>query len=258
MEIFQAIVLGIIQGLTEFLPISSSAHLFLVPYFFGWDYQGIGFDIALHWGSLLAVLIFFGKDYLRYAKAIFVPGHRDRKLAMFLALGTVPAAVLGYFFADVIEYKLRHPLVTVATLAVFGVLLFIADRSGRKDAHIHDLNWKNTLFIGFAQAIALIPGVSRSGATITAGLVSHLKREKAAKFSFLLSGPVIFGAGLVVFQDIERITAPFAAGFISSAVFGMIAIKLLLRFISQRSFAVFTWYRIILAMVVLIVFFLRG
>jgi len=255
--IFQAIILGAIQGLTEFLPISSSAHLLLAPYFFGWDYQGLEFDVALHWGTLLALLIFFGKDYLRYFQAAFDKTHRDHMLAWFLVLGTLPAGMLGILFAGVIEEKLRHPLITVFTLTIFGILLWIADRKGNRDGHLHNMNWKNVLFIGLAQALALIPGVSRSGATITAGLFSHLRRDKAARFSFLLSGPVIFGAGVVKLKDLSGISPELAAGFIASAVFGIIAIKFLLSFVAQRSFLVFVWYRLVLAAIVLSVFLAR-
>ncbi|MBI4049844.1 MAG: undecaprenyl-diphosphate phosphatase [Candidatus Doudnabacteria bacterium] len=256
MSIFQAVVLGVVQGITEFLPISSQAHLLLVPYFLKWNYQGLGFDIALHWGTLLGVLAFFGKDYWN-----ILTGKMGSKMFWYLVLGSIPAAAAGFLFEKQAETIFRSPLITVFTLAGFGFLLWLADRnpslnpSPRQESEV--LNWKKVLGIGLAQAIAIIPGVSRSGATITAGLFSGLSREAAARFSFLLSGPIIFGAGLVASRDLVSITAPLIAGFLAAAIAGFLAIEFLLRYVSKNNFNVFVWYRLVLAVAVLLTILYR-
>ena len=253
MSLLQAVILGIVQGLTEFLPISSQAHLFLVPYLFGWTYQGLDFDIALHWGTLLAVLLVFGKDYLRYLRALFIRGEEgrtERRLGGLLVLATIPAAVAGLFAKDLAESQFRNPLIMVVTLSVFAVLLWLADRYLQKSARA-ELSAGKSLAIGVAQAIAIIPGVSRSGSTITLGLFSGLSREEATRFSFLLSGPIIFGAGLVAMRDFAGISPALVAGFFASAVSGFFAIKFLLRFVSRNNFNIFVWYRLLLAAAVL-------
>lgn len=267
MTIFQAMILGVVQGLTEFLPISSQAHLYLVPYFLGWNYQGLGFDIGLHMGTLAAVLFVFWKDYLRITKSLFTPsprpssalptgrqarGEGDRRLAWYLVLGSIPAAVLGFLFEKQAETTFRNPLITVFTLAGFGLLLWYADRKFSSTAGVESLNSKKVLGIGAAQAIAIVPGVSRSGATITAGLFAGLSREAAARFSFLLSGPIIFGAGLVALKDLVIINTALIAGFIAAAVSGIIAIKFLLKYLTSHNLNIFVWYRVILAGIILI------
>ena len=250
MTVVQAIILGLVQGLTEFLPISSSAHLFLAPYFFNWDYQGLGFDVALHWGTLLAVLVIFGKDYWRYLKGLFVGSSADRKPAWFLILGSVPAAVIGFLFESQAETVFRSPYVIVVTLAFFAFLLGVADR--RVTIEGNPLTWKKVLLIGVGQAAAIIPGVSRSGITMTMGLFSKLNREQAARFSFLLSGPIIFGAGLVAIPDLTAVNPPVFFGFLSAALSGFLAIRFLLKFVSTHSFRVFIWYRYALAALIAI------
>jgi|SRR3989344_6238641 len=249
MTIFHAIILGAIQGLTEFLPISSSAHLYLVPYVFGWDYQGLGFDVALHWGTLLAVLAVFGKDYIRFLR-------KDRRMVWLLVLGCLPAAVIGFFFKDQAETVFRHPLVSVVTLVGFAWLLNLADKKTGEE-NLNVLDQKKTLAIGLAQSLALVPGVSRSGITMTAGMFSGLTREAAAKFSFILSGPVIFGAGLVALPDVTQVTGQLAAGFLAAAVSGFLAIKFLLKYLNRHGFKVFVWYRVILAVVILFIYLSR-
>ena len=274
--ILQAVILGIVQGLTEFLPISSSAHLLLVPYFFKWTDPGLGFGVALHWGTLLAVIFVFWKDYWRYAIALFRPlppsapspglgrdGERskysnsDRKLAWFLILGSIPAAVFGLLFEKQAETVFRDPLITVFTLAGFGFILWLVDRKAKHTEKLEGLTWLKTLGIGLAQAIAIIPGVSRSGATITTGLLTKLDRESATRFSFLLSGPIIFGAGLVALRHIESVDTALGVGFLSAFVSGVAAIKFLLKYVSTHNFNIFVWYRYALAAVVIMVFLLR-
>ncbi len=250
MDIFQAIILGAVQGLTEFLPISSQAHLYLVPYFSGWNYQGLEFDVALHLGTLLAVLLMFGKDYWRFVT-------RERIMVWYLVLGTLPAAVAGVFLKPYAETVFRNPLIMVFTLAVFGVLLWVADRKsaiGGESA----LSWKTALLIGSAQAVAIVPGVSRSGITITAALLfASMSREQAARFSFMLSGPIIFGAGLFQLPTLGALSTPFVAGFISATLSGVIVIHFLLRYLAKRGFGVFVWYRLLLAGIILTVYLAR-
>ncbi|OGE81835.1 MAG: hypothetical protein A2826_02590 [Candidatus Doudnabacteria bacterium RIFCSPHIGHO2_01_FULL_43_23] len=270
MTIFQAIVLGIVQGFTEFLPISSSAHLYLVPYIFGWNYQGLGFDVALHWGTLLSILIIFLKDYIRYVREILpfpqsLPsqGDGDKLMAWYLVLGSIPAALAGFFFQSQAETVFRNPWITVVTLSAFGILLWVADRrlltsnSSLERGVEQKMTWKKVLFIGFAQALAIVPGVSRSGATITAGLFSKLSRQEATRFAFLLSGPIVFGAGLVSIPNLDSFDMSLLAGFIASATSGFIAIKFLLRYVGSQNFNLFVWYRILFAGIIALSLLMR-
>lgn len=247
MDIFQAIILGVVQGFTEFLPISSQAHLYLVPYFLGWNYQGMEFDVALHLGTLFAVLLLFGKDYWRFVT-------RERVMVWYLVLGTLPAALAGLLLRPYAEGVFRHPLVMVFTLAGFGILLWVADRKSRTEGQ-SALNWKIVLLIGIAQAVAIIPGVSRSGITMTAAILfAAMSREQAARFSFLLSGPIIFGAGLFELPTLGTPSLPVIAGCISATLSGVVAIKFLLKYLAKSGFSVFVWYRLLLAGVVATVY----
>lgn len=265
MNIFQAIVLGIVQGLTEFLPISSSAHLYLIPYLFRWEYQGLGFDVALHWGTLLGVLAIFWRDYWRYTKGFcrILTSKRDledldQRMAWYLAVGSVPAAVVGFLARDLVEQVFRNPIISVITLAGFGVVLLLSDRVGKKVYNFDHLDSGKAFLIGVGQALALVPGVSRSGATITAGLFLHLSRAEAARFAFLLSGPAIFGAGLISFPDLAEITAALVSGFAAAAISGFVAIRFMLRYLASRGFGIFVWYRMALAAAILVTILIRG
>lgn len=274
MEIFQAIVLGLVQGLTEFLPISSSAHLVLLPYFFNWPDPGLGFDVALHWGTLLAVIFIFRKDYAQYFRgflsSLFVVGrirffstpatHKftlEQKMAWFLIFGSIPAAIIGFIFQKQAETAFRIPLVTVLTLAGFAYLLWLVDRYAKKTDSESSLNWKKVLFIGLAQALSIIPGVSRSGVTMTVGMLTKLDRKTAARFSFLLSGPIIFGAGLVSIFGMDSLSLEIIVGFFASALSGAIAIKFLLRYLISHNFSLFVWYRYALSILILLLIFIR-
>lgn len=261
--ILQAIILGIVQGLTEFLPVSSSAHLLLVPYFLKWQDPGLAFDVALHWGTLAAVLLVFGKDYWKFFSAflvsIFGKGKissedaraRDAKMAWYLILGSIPAALFGVLLQDKAETVFRDPIITVFTLSGFALFLWLADAKGRHAQGLDSVGWGKSLAMGLAQAVAIIPGVSRSGATMTAGLLSGLDRKSAARFSFLLSGPIIFGAGLVASRH-AIFNLPLAAGFLAALISGVAAIKFLLRYLESGNFNLFVWYRIILSAVILL------
>lgn len=269
MELLQAFILGAVQGLGEFLPISSSAHLIITPYLFNWPDQGLAFDIALHWGTLFAVVTYFNKDIWHLAKGFWhslfsstrdMESNTYQKLSWLIVLATIPAALIGKMFEDQVETVFRNPILIAGTLATVGFILLLADKYGTKLKTLTDARWINALIIGFAQALAIIPGISRSGATITAGLTQGFKREDAAKFSFLMSVPVILGAGVLKLPEISQIQnhAPLLVGFASSTVFGFLAIKYMLRYIANRSFAVFAWYRFALAIVIIAVYYFRN
>ena len=274
MEIVAAIILGIIQGLTEFLPISSSAHLILVPWFFGWDPEGILFDVSLHVGTAIAVIAFFWKDWLLLAREAIagvmeknILGNVHRKMAWLLVVATIPAGVIGLLFEDVVEDVLRSPLITVFTLVIFGLLLYFAEKKSRQNRKLDSYTWTDAILIGCAQAVALIPGVSRSGITITTAMLRDSDRTSAARFSFLLSTPIIVGAGLLKMVELIRTmdapaTAPLvswpvlAVGVIAAAITGFLCIKFFLKYLVSNSFRPFVIYRLLLAVVVLTFWFM--
>ncbi len=268
MELFQAFILGLVQGVGEFLPISSSAHLILTPWLFDWPDQGLAFDIALHWGTLLAVVAYFRLDIWHLVKGFahsLSKSTRDlqnnlyQKLSWLIILATIPAAVIGKIFEQQVETAFRNPVLIAITLAAVGIVLLLADKFGSKLKNLNNTSWGNALVIGFAQAVAIVPGISRSGATMIAGLFQGLKREDAARFSFLMSVPIIFGAGLLKLPDIAQINnhSQVLVGFASSAFFGFLSIKFLLKYIAKRGFAIFTWYRLVLAFIIILVYYLR-
>jgi len=270
-ELVSAVILGIIQGVTEFLPISSSAHLLLVPWFFGWQPQGLTFDVSLHLGTTIAVLVFFWRDWCRLAAETWIGlkernpfGNADRRLAWFLAVGTVPAGLAGFFFEAIVETKLRSPIITVFTLAGLGALLWFAEKRSRQNRGIEMYTWADSLWIGFSQAVALIPGVSRSGITITAAMFRSSTRTSAARFSFLLSTPIILGATILKAWEMAKGFGPsldgagqvpwvvLGVGVASAAVTGFLCIRFFLRYLQTKSFVPFVIYRFLLAGVVLV------
>jgi len=268
MEIAAAAILGIIQGLTEFLPISSSAHLILVPWLLGWDPEGLTFDVALHVGTALAILIYFRTEWIRLGREALRGlvdgrplGSPQRRLAWYLVLGTVPAAIAGLTLEEVVENQLRSPLVTVVTLAVFGVLLYVADVRGRHSRDLESLGWADALWIGICQAVALVPGVSRSGITITMAMLRGLDRSSSTRFSFLLATPIVVGAGILAcYRLLASASGPeavairwdvLAAGSIAATIVGMLCIKYFLRYLRTRTFTPFVIYRMVLAFIVL-------
>jgi len=257
----QIIVLAVVQGLTEFLPISSSGHLVLVPYLVEWSDQGLAFDVAVHFGSLIAVCVFFREDILGLLRgALQLLGGNlhmpQANMALAIGLGTIPAAIAGLSFASWIEANLRDPSVIVYTLSGYGVLMALADRFGKRDRVIADVRIRDALLIGCAQALALVPGTSRSGVTITVARVLGLKRQDAARFSFLLSAPVILLATL--YKGIELITGEaavpwgqLALGALVSAIVAYLSIEFFMRFVSRIGLAPFAVYRLALAAVIL-------
>lgn len=251
MSVVQAMILGLIQGLTEFLPVSSSGHLVLMPYLFKWEAQPLAFDVALHVGTLVAVALYFWKDLLGLAKAALTEGPRSQegKLGWALAIATIPAAVAGFLLEDQVEATFRSPLYIALSLAVMGVLLWWADKMGAKRKDSGRVTMLDVILMGCAQALAIFPGVSRSGATMTAGLLRGMERATAARISFLLSFPIILGAGLVKVKHME-FSVPYLAGMATAAISGYLVIRFLLDYLRRGSFAVFAIYRVVLAAVI--------
>jgi undecaprenyl-diphosphatase len=253
----QIIILAIVQGLTEFLPISSSGHLVLVPYLFEWTDQGLAFDVAVHFGSLVAVCIFFRKDIasLLAGSVQVVTGNVDTpesRMALAIVLATIPAALAGLLFASWIEQNLRDPSVIVYTLAGYGILMGLADRFGRRERSMADVGFKEAFIIGCAQALSLVPGTSRSGITITAARMLGFERQDAARFSFLLSAPVILLAALYKFLELissgETVAwGQLGLGALVSCVVAYISIEFFMRVVTRIGLAPFAIYRLLLA-----------
>ncbi|MCC7356586.1 MAG: undecaprenyl-diphosphatase UppP [Candidatus Doudnabacteria bacterium] len=269
MEIFQAAILGLVQGFAEFLPISSSAHLVIAPWLFGWRDPGLGFDLALHWGTLLAVLAYFRKDILNLIKGFWHslwPSTRNireniwQKLSWLLVIASIPGAIIGKLLEEQAETVFRNPLLIAITLSVFGVVLLLVDRYSKKQKDLDHITWVDSLIVGLSQAFAIIPGVSRSGSTMTAGLALGFKREDTARFSFLMSLPIIFGAGLLKVGELGDgvSTSALVAGFITAAVSGFLSIKFLLKYLATHDFKIFVWYRFIFAAVIIAVYVMRS
>jgi undecaprenyl-diphosphatase len=257
---FQVIILAIVQGLTEFLPISSSGHLVLVPVFLGWTDQGLAFDVAVHFGSLIAVVLFFRNDiYGLLRGSLQVLGGDasglEGRMALGIALGTIPAALAGLAFAGWIEANLRSPAVIIFTLAGYAVLMIVADRFGKRTRDIADVSIKDAVLIGMAQALALIPGTSRSGVTITTAMALGFERQDAARFSFLLAVPVILLASVysligLLMTELEVAWSQLAIGVFVSAVVAYLSIEFFMRFVNKIGLLPFAIYRLGLAAVI--------
>jgi undecaprenyl-diphosphatase len=260
MTLMQAAVYGAVQGLTEFLPVSSSAHLNLLPWLLRWEDPGLSFDVALHVGTLVALLGYFWKDWTGLILGtIRDPRSAQARLLAFLALATIPGGLAGLLFQHYAETLLRAAPITAAALILFGLLLGWAERHGAKTDSMEALDLKRALLIGASQALAIIPGVSRSGITITAGLLAGLTPEAATRFSFLLSTPIILGAALHEFHKAHAtfLGAPALIGMGVSAVTGLFAIHFLLACMRSWGFKPFVWYRVALGGAILAVSFLR-
>jgi undecaprenyl-diphosphatase len=267
-QIIQALIMGIVQGLTEFLPISSSGHHIILPYVMGWDdpfISSLAFSVVLHAGTLAALLVYFRHDWRRLIPAGLAAlrdrsfrDQPDRRLAWLIAAATVPAAVVAVLFNDVIEENVRQVGLVALMLVVGAAILWLADRWGPRTHLIHGLTFRGALGIGSAQALALFPGVSRSGISMSAGLFAGLDRADAARFSFLMATPITGMA--VVYESVKLLAgesagaelAPLVAGVVASFASGMLAIAVLLRFVRSNSFGVFVTYRLVLAIGVLV------
>jgi len=260
MTILQAAVLGVIQGITEFFPISSSGHLILVPEFLGWDAHSVAFDAVVHLATLGAIAFAFLPELKRMVRGMLGNTEERRwgRLGWMLIVGTIPAGLVGLLFEDWITTTLRDPRVVAASLAVWAVALAIADRiAATRDGQdaVERTGWSQAVFVGVAQAIALIPGTSRSGITITAGLFSGMNRSTAARFSFLLGVPAIAAAGAMGLYDVasgavDIALVPLVVGFVAALISGFVAIRLLLSLVENRGYWPFVIYRIVLACII--------
>ncbi len=255
-----AFVLGIVQGLTEFLPVSSSAHLIIVPWLLGWQDPGLAFDVALHLGTLLALLIYYWRQWLAMAASIFNGDRANRRLLFLLIVASVPGAIIGVLFEKQAESTFRSPLLIAITLALMGLALWLFDYLRPQRRGITEIGFIDALLIGLSQAFAIIPGVSRSGATITTARLVSMNREDAANFSFLMATPIIAGAGLLEARHLFHSGAgsAVALGFVAAAVFGLLAIGGLIRFVRTRTYGPFAWYRLALTIFIVIVALVRG
>jgi undecaprenyl-diphosphatase len=286
-SILQAIIMGIVQGITEFIPISSSAHLIVIPWFLGWDdpnINSLAFDVALHLGTLLALLWFFYADWVRLVRAAIasirerkIGADPDRRLAWLLVIGCIPGAIVGALAEGKVTELFHQPnqphqisaMIAIAVmLAAAGAIMLLADRLAKHVRGMDKLSLKDAIIVGCAQALAVFPGVSRSGATITAGLALGLERTAAARFSFLLSAPIIAGAGLKSMLEVFRAWQAgelamselilFPIGLAAAAISGYLCIKFLLRYLQRHSIAIFAYYRWALAALIVLVAVLRG
>ena len=297
MEIFQSIVLGIIQGITEFLPISSSGHLVLIPHIFGWQDQGLAFDVALHWGTLIAVLIYFRKDWVdiigksyllcwlhspnRAVEPVVQNGstlihprpsqegnslsqcsqrvntqYLKKDLLFIIIVATIPGVIAGLLLNNYAETVFRNPLIIAGTLFFGATFLFYSDKTGSKKLDLRDLTLKMGIMIGLFQALAIIPGISRSGITITIALLLGMRRTAAAKFSFLLSTPIILGAGIKEFPSLieSGLNINIIIGVLVSAISGYLAIKYMLKYLENRNYNIFVGYRMVLSIIIIVLF----
>ncbi len=264
MSALEAIVLGLVQGLTEFLPISSSGHLRIVPSFLGWEDPGAGFTAVIQLGTMAAVLVYFRRDlwqialaWMREFRRPFGEQSHESKLGWFIILGTIPISIFGFAFSDQIESGARELYLIGSALILFSFVMLLAERIGTKQRAITEMNIRDGWFVGFAQALALIPGVSRSGATISAGLIRGFDREAAARYSFLLSVPAVVLSGLFELREIggggdEASVAATALATVAAFVSGYLAIAWLLRYLAGHTLAIFVAYRIPLGILVIV------
>ena len=267
MTLLEGLAYGVLQGLTEFLPISSSAHLILLPWMFGWEDPGLGFDVALHVGTLVAVLWYFWRDWwrlwmgaLRGLREGSPLGNPEAELFWKIAVACVPAAILGLLLEHAAEEALRAPLLIAVTLSTMGAFLYWADQRPTRSDPVEAIKWSEALWIGAAQAVALVPGVSRSGVTIAVARLLGVGREASARFSFLLSTPIIAGAALLKVKAVVvavQDPVPLVA-IVASAVSGFAAIGTLMRYVRARSYLPFVVYRFVLAAIVVAVLVARG
>ena len=253
MTVLHALVLGIVQGLGEFLPISSSAHLVLIPWLFGWEDPGLTFDVALHMGTLFAVVLYFWKDWVRLVTAALRrQASDDKRIFWYLVIATIPGALFGLALEKKAETTFRAPLLIGIMMIVMGIILYLADKR-RQSRKMNTMTLADAIWIGLSQALAIIPGVSRSGSTMTTARFLNLTREDAARFSFLMSTPIILGAGVMKLRHLTMasIDLPFSVGVISAFVVGILSISFLLRYLKTSNFGLFVGYRFIIGVIVI-------
>ncbi|HZO83100.1 MAG TPA: undecaprenyl-diphosphate phosphatase [Candidatus Binataceae bacterium] len=251
-----AIILGAIQGLAEFLPISSSAHLVLLPWLMRWDDPGLAFDVALHLGTLVALLIYYRREWFAMAESMIGGNLAERRLLMLLIVASVPGAIIGLAFEKQAETIFRSPVLIAVAMSVLAVLLWLFDKVMPQKRTMGEMSFWDAVAIGLSQALAIVPGVSRSGATITMARLIRIERQDSANFSFLMATPIIAGAGLVEARKLVRegLNWSLGLGFISAAIFGLFAIDFLVRYVRTRNYVPFAIYRLILAALVVAVF----
>jgi undecaprenyl-diphosphatase len=261
MNIFQAILYGIVQGVTEFLPVSSTAHLTLMPWLLGWNDPGVTFDVAVHLGTAAAVILFFIKDWVRLFHAGFTrPKSNEGRLFWYIALATVPGGIAGVLL-DKYMQEFRNPALIGIMLILMGVVLYLADKKGRSQVELKDIGLKRSLVVGLSQVLAIIPGVSRSGITMAAGRMQGITREGIARFTFLLSAPIILADGL--YHALEPGNTPvdalpFVAAIVAAGITGALVIKFLLDYLKRHGLGVFAIYRLIAGAAVIAVYLARG
>lgn len=260
-EIAQALILGIVQGLTELLPVSSSGHLYLLSeFFFKWEISD-SFDIALHFGTLLAICIFFFKDWINlikggWNKVFKKEDSLDGRIFWYIVAATIPAGIIGLIFEHYLEEYLRAPLIVATALIVMGILLYIVDKKSKAEYSYETMSFKQAFLIGISQVLAFVPGVSRSGATITVGRALKVDRESVAKYTFLLSTPIVFAATILKIFDFQFSIA-FFVGVLASFLVGIVVIKFLMNYLKKGSFKIFAIYRVALGLLVYAVYFMR-
>ena len=264
MTTWQSIILGIVQGLGEFLPISSSAHLIVIPWLLGWDDGGLTFDVALHGGTLIALLVYFRREWISFGKALLTfrgrfSGDEDQRIAVYIILSTIPGALMGLLLEKKAEHAFRDPRLIATTLAFMGVVLWIFDKWGKKIKTLSQMTLKQALLIGVAQGFAIIPGFSRSGVTISTALAQGYRREDAARFSFFLSMPLIAGACVLKLRHLTGadLTPTFLGGVFAAAASGYIAIGALIKYLQTRTYGVFAIYRVLAGVAVWVIIALR-
>ena len=261
-QVFQALVLGIVQGLTELLPISSSAHLDILPWLFGWKNSDAfnitfeGFDVALHVGTLLAIGLFFFKDWLKLIKggydlAIKKKKTKEGKMFWYIVVATIPGGIIGLLLDKFVGDSLKHPLIIATALIVMGIILYLVDKNSKSNVKYEQMNFKQTFLIGLSQCLAFIPGVSRSGITMTTGRAMGIERESVAKYSFMLSAPIVLAATVLKLKDFV-FSIPFFVGILASFIVGILVIKFLLNYLKKGSFKIFAIYRLIFGMIIII------
>jgi len=251
--VLHALILGVVQGLGEFLPISSSAHLVLIPWLFGWEDPGLTFDVALHMGTLLAVVLYFWKDWVRLFKAALQRrASDDKRIFWYLVVATIPGGLFGLALEKKAETVFRSPLLIGIMMIVMGILLYLADKK-RQLRKMNTMTMADAIWIGLSQALAIIPGVSRSGSTMTTARFLDMTREDAARFSFLMSTPIILGAGVLKLRHLTMasLDLPFSVGVISAFVVGILSISFLLRYLKSSNFGLFVGYRFIIGLIVI-------
>ena len=267
MSVLQALILGVIQGLTELLPISSSGHLEIIPWLFNWSNEpGFkeafeGFDVALHFGTLLAIGIFFFKDWIR----LFIGGYNqlvkkkkttEGKMFWYLVIATIPGGIIGFLLDTFAGDILKKPLIIAIALIIMGIILYVVDRKSKTTTDYEHMSFKQTFLIGLSQCLAFIPGVSRSGITMTAGRIMGVDRESAARYSFMLSAPIVFAATIFKLKDFV-FSLPFFIGILASFLVGIVVIKWLLNYLKTGSFKIFAIYRVVFGIIILLIAFTR-